>query len=434
VLCLSNQNARRQANINANRFEQLMKDIKNDVNRRTANAKDLDAWLDKLGGYVNRNPFTEGGLYNAQILGILENIMSQAKFKGLARGGTAELVKGVISENTMHYVTKMGADMQNNLRRIAVDNYNNKGGPAGLAKRLGDEIDGLSKTRAKAIARTETMRANNLSNLVNAKMNMGAKSYRVISATGVCSKCEDAYKNGTVWFDIDDLDNFPPLHPNCRCVVVFSTKTAEENNAIFGVDDVVDGPTTSKDIGEGIGTLEFDKRTYHSSKLNIYSQTMSETILSNGDIINAIDKLPTKLKDFQKNIYVVNAPHPRGDGLRGGGMRIRGTDDIVLFVTEATPKSRYIKHVIPHELTHTLKNVNYNTYKNQIRLDDMNFQLQNREIRYPTRYAKQKKLDNYQYWDREDLADSVANYLKYPRRFEEDFPNRSEFIKTLLGL
>lgn len=227
---MSNNNARRQANINARKFDQLMKDIEKDVVKRTKNAKNLDSWLKKIGGY-SQNPFTIGGLKSAEITKLLESIMSQAKFKGLARGGTAELVKGVISENTMHYVTRMGDDMKNNLRKIAVDSYNQGLAPQQLVKRLQEEVRGLSKTRAKAIARTETMRANNLSNYVNAKLNMGAKSYKVISANDCCDKCDQLYKNGSVWFNINDTDNLPPLHPNCRCVAVYSTKTVAENNS-----------------------------------------------------------------------------------------------------------------------------------------------------------------------------------------------------------
>lgn len=233
---LSNSNARRKANINAKKFDQLMQDIEKDVGRRTKNSKNLDIWTNKLGSYINTNPFTTGGVKHAEMVGLLENVMSEAKFKGLARGGTAELVKGVISENTMHYVTRMGDDMKNNLRKIAVDAYNQNMNPHQIAKKLQDEVQGLSKTRAKAIARTETMRANNLSNYVNAKLNMGAKSYKVISASDCCERCDRIYKNGKVWFDIDDLEYFPPLHPNCRCVVVFSTRTAAENNIGLNLD------------------------------------------------------------------------------------------------------------------------------------------------------------------------------------------------------
>ena len=175
------KNPQKQANINAKKFGQLMKDIEKDVGRRTINAKNTDDWMNKLGMYVNRNPFTVGGIKHDETVEILNNIMGQAKFKGLARGGTQELVKGVISENTMHYVTRMGDDMKNNLRRIFVDSYNQKMAPREIAKKLQKEVQGLSKTRAMAIARTETMRASNLSNYVNAKLNMGAKSYHVLS-------------------------------------------------------------------------------------------------------------------------------------------------------------------------------------------------------------------------------------------------------------
>lgn len=219
---------RRQANINAKRFDQLMKDIEKDVARRTINALSLDAWLDKLGMYININPFIIGGIKHTEIIGILESIMGAAKFKGLVRGGTQELVKGVISENTMHYVTRMGEDMKTQLRKIAVESYNQKLAPREIAKKMSQEIEGLSKKRAMTIARTETMRASNLSNYANAKLNMGAKSYRVRSDPKCCPDCEDIYKHGEQWFDINDLDNFPPLHPNCRCVAAYSTKSAKE--------------------------------------------------------------------------------------------------------------------------------------------------------------------------------------------------------------
>lgn len=210
-----------------------MKDIEKDVYKRTINSKNLDDWVNKLGVYTNTNVFTTGGLYNPQIVKLLENVMSQAKFKGLARGGTAELVKGVISENTMHYVTRMGDDMKNNLRQVLMDAYENKTPVGQRAGLLQKEVKTLSNTRAKLIARTETMRASNMSNYVNAKLNMGAKSYKVISASDCCERCEEIYKNGAVWFDIEDIDYFPPLHPNCRCVASYSTKTAYEQNIKF---------------------------------------------------------------------------------------------------------------------------------------------------------------------------------------------------------
>lgn len=64
---MSNSNARRQANINAKKFDQLMRDIEKDVAKRTKNAKNLDIWTDKLGSYINTNPFNVGGIKHAEI-------------------------------------------------------------------------------------------------------------------------------------------------------------------------------------------------------------------------------------------------------------------------------------------------------------------------------------------------------------------------------
>jgi len=58
-----------------------------------------------------------------------------------------------------------------------------------------------------AIVRTETMRASNLSDYVNSKLNRGAKSYRILFDPVCCLKCATVYKHGTVWFDIEDMTN-----------------------------------------------------------------------------------------------------------------------------------------------------------------------------------------------------------------------------------
>ncbi|MCL2114813.1 MAG: hypothetical protein FWH29_01155 [Methanobrevibacter sp.] len=71
----------------------------------------------------------------------------------------------------------------------------------------------------------------NLIDYLNAKLNMGAKSYSVLSNPACCPKCAKVYKHGTIWFDINDLKYFPPLHPNCRCTTAYSTKTAKKKNS-----------------------------------------------------------------------------------------------------------------------------------------------------------------------------------------------------------
>ena len=92
-----------------------------------------------------------------------------------------------------------------------------------------------------AIARTETMRASNLSDYVNAKLNMGARSYSVLSDPACCPKCAKIYKYGTVWFYIEDMEYFPPLHTNCRCTTAYSTKTAKDKNGVSSVSGIEEG-------------------------------------------------------------------------------------------------------------------------------------------------------------------------------------------------
>lgn len=217
----------RQSAINQKRFTALMKAINNDVVRTTENAKDLDTWIGKLGGYVTSNPFTTGTVAK-ETQNVLAGIVQATNYSSLPPGGMQELVKGVISENTMHYVTRMGEDMKTDLRKIAVEGYRNKVAPKDLAKQMSQKIEGLSKQRAQVIARTETRRAGNLSNYINAKVNQGANSFKVISDNAtVCDFCLQLYEDGNIVFDIEQNDVIPPIHPNCNCTPVYSTKTQD---------------------------------------------------------------------------------------------------------------------------------------------------------------------------------------------------------------
>lgn len=222
--------ARRLSRANEKAFKQLMLDIRNDVQRLTENSKDLDEWMAKLGSYVATNVFVNGAKVS-EAAQLIADIVRAAEISSLPVGGKMELVKGVIAQNTMHYVTRMGEDMKNELRRIALDGYNQKLAPKELAKEMADKVDGMSRQRAQCIARTETMRASNMSNWANAKYNMGAQSFRVTSDPDCCPDCEEAYQDGNVVFDIDDQDELPPRHPWCRCVPRFSTKSVEEVEA-----------------------------------------------------------------------------------------------------------------------------------------------------------------------------------------------------------
>jgi SPP1 gp7 family putative phage head morphogenesis protein len=406
------ERARKNSMINAKRFEKLMKDIEKDVVSRTRNSKDLATTLDKLGAYISTNVFNTGGLHHDKIVVLIESILQNAKFKGLAQGGTAELVKGVISENTMHYVTNMGEDMKNNLRKIVVDSYNKNLSPLEISKRLQKEVAGLSKVRAKVIARTETMRANNLSNYTNAKLNMGAKSYKVISAPGCCHRCEEIYKNGSVWFDIDDMTYFPPLHPNCRCVGAYSTKTSLENNAndyqtnrrevehnyntrdnsleeelrnqLAGYENKIrfNGNENNKEIKYSSQRLQnFNKFKYSPNGNfgsiddtveilvpNVYDK--SRTVSNLKWAIDNYDELAPNFKtSLEKVIMAMNPIRNRNHYVLG--YTPRGTKDIYLFSDFIRNNSEIMKSTFVHEVAHLEERVGDNFIRSSSEFKDL---------------------------------------------------------------
>jgi SPP1 gp7 family putative phage head morphogenesis protein len=217
---------KKQARINETRFNKLMLDIRRDVVRATENSNNLNQWLAKLKGINTGNMLVEGP-YAKQMQTVLTGIVNGANYSTLPRGASMEIVKGVISENTMHYVTRMSKDMQRDLRKIALEGYNNKLGPQGLAKELSKRVTTINEQRAKVIARTETRRASSLANYTNAKQNMGAQSFFVKCDPAACPRCVEVYDFGNIVFDISDNSILPPFHPNCRCVAYYSTKPVE---------------------------------------------------------------------------------------------------------------------------------------------------------------------------------------------------------------
>ena len=214
-------NWKKQVNPNTKRMKALMRDVRTNTMRLTSNSQDLDEWMEKLAPYVAKNCFITG-IHADQVREIITQIVGEVDQTSLPSGANAEIVKGTMAEACMTMVTNVGEDIKTELRQIAVESYNQKNTPQQTAKMIGEKIDSLSKTRCEAIARTETCRAANISNYLNAK-EMGAKSYSVICNEEACEYCIDEYgENEDEVFDINDTDSLPPLHPNCRCTPVWS--------------------------------------------------------------------------------------------------------------------------------------------------------------------------------------------------------------------
>lgn len=222
----NNMKLRRQVETNTRRMKALMRDIRADVMRRTRNSKDIDEFMEKLSPYIHENVFVTG-IHAEAMNKIMKNIVRTANMNLTPRGANAELTKGILSDVCFTYVSNVGKDIQTELQKIGVECYNNKLAPRETAKVIGEKMESFSKARCECIARTETMRASNLSNHVQSRTD-GANSYTVHCNEGACDECIAEYgENEDTVYDIN-IVNLPPYHPNCRCTPRYSTKTVEE--------------------------------------------------------------------------------------------------------------------------------------------------------------------------------------------------------------
>ena len=211
---------KRQVETNTRRMRMLMIMVREDIKRRTENCKDIDEWMDKLSPFIQEDVFVTG-LYSEKMSEIIQKIIDVVTISKLPKGMNQSLTKGVISECCYTYVSGVTKEMQTEMQKFAVECYNKKMTPVEIAKALGERFDNLTKARCQAIARTETMRASNLANLIQAR-NRGAKGYTVFCNKGACDYCIAEYgKHEDTVYDINDTVNFPPLHPNCRCTPAF---------------------------------------------------------------------------------------------------------------------------------------------------------------------------------------------------------------------
>lgn len=144
-----------------------------------------------------------------------------------------EALSEISQQNTMDLVTKMGEDQKQELRDILSDGLKEGKGMRDIAQEMEEKVDGMSRTRAQAIARTETTRAKNLANLYKYK-DKGFQSFTVDFTSEACDDCVEAYEN--IVFPIEAVEMLPPRHTHCMCVAIFHPETAEEYADKYGYD------------------------------------------------------------------------------------------------------------------------------------------------------------------------------------------------------
>lgn len=111
-------------------------------------------------------------------------------------------------------MTKLTADLNAGIINALTEGLMQGEGIPKLAKRIQGEVQGMAKTRAVTIARTETMYAVNQGTLIRYSQ-AGVSKIRVLVGLDerVCPDCEELHGEE---FDIGD-EPVLPIHPSCRC-------------------------------------------------------------------------------------------------------------------------------------------------------------------------------------------------------------------------
>jgi SPP1 gp7 family putative phage head morphogenesis protein len=133
-------------------------------------------------------------------------------------------------------------------------------GPEALAQQIIKTVEDIGRNRARAVARTETIRAHHLANIATFKeAGLAGVTVRAEWATaddGVCPDC--AWMNGRL-FTIAEIESLIPLHPNCRCVALPADVGEDPDDR-----DGYDPSTISSQYRRRDGSLKF--RNFYRKK------------------------------------------------------------------------------------------------------------------------------------------------------------------------
>jgi len=123
--------------------------------------------------------------------------------------------------------------------------------PRVLAKKINDSVDGIGKTRARTLARTEIIRAHH-AGMVGEYKNYGiagvkVKAEWVTAGFNVCDKCQSL--EGKI-YTLAEIEGMIPFHPNCRCMAlpVVDEGKVKEVDKVKGTIKEINTPISAADI------------------------------------------------------------------------------------------------------------------------------------------------------------------------------------------
>lgn len=151
---------------------------------------------------------------------------SKAQFMASAFGGGENIdTLELLATRTFNNIEGLTNDMKLRLNRILVEGMAKGGGAESMAKRMVDELKGMTLARARTIARTEIAHAQaegQLDGFEALGLDAVDLDAELSTAFDACPQCEAVKAKGP--YSIEQARGLIPIHPNCRCGWVLVVK------------------------------------------------------------------------------------------------------------------------------------------------------------------------------------------------------------------
>lgn len=126
---------------------------------------------------------------------------------------------GLIYTRTFSDLKGITDVMDTQISRVLAEGIANGQGPMQIAREMANRVDKIGITRARVIARTETIKAHADATL-NAYTEAGIEGVEVeaeFTTAGDSSVCEECFSLEGKTYTIAESRGIIPVHPNCRC-------------------------------------------------------------------------------------------------------------------------------------------------------------------------------------------------------------------------
>jgi SPP1 gp7 family putative phage head morphogenesis protein len=129
---------------------------------------------------------------------------------------------GLLFTRTFSDLKNITQEMDTQISRVLTEGLMRGANPRAIARDLNNRVDKIGITRARAMARTEIVRAHHVAT-VQEYRHWGVEEVTVqaeflTAGFNVCPKCVKLAAHGP--YTLDEIEGMIPVHPNCRCCAI----------------------------------------------------------------------------------------------------------------------------------------------------------------------------------------------------------------------